>query len=336
MKYIPELTGLRALAALMVFAGHASKDGLLPEFLGISYSMQGVFLFFVLSGYLLGQLYLNREFNTTSLKNYLSARAGRVFPLYLLIVIAAFIISNFIYNDFHYDFRDPVKFLLAIFFINTPHELWTVPIEVQFYACFILFWFFYSKEKKNLFILIALPFLILLPSIIFLKLYHRIPHVMPTYSLFFFTGVLFSILKSKGKLEIIKNKIPSLFSWLILLLFILNLSGIRKLMGVTDTHASHNIYSLVILAIFFVMVISKPDDFILLRLKPVIFIGEISYGFYLIHRPIMKIFLINDWPSSVIILSSFAATILISYILFKTLEVPSRKFITRKSDTIKV
>ena len=88
MKYIPELTGLRALAALMVFAGHASKDGLLPEFLGISYSMQGVFLFFVLSGFLITYLLLKEEeiTGTISIKDFYIRRVLRIWPLYFLII----------------------------------------------------------------------------------------------------------------------------------------------------------------------------------------------------------------------------------------------------------
>ena len=330
MKYIPELTGIRGLAALMVFVAHASKDRLIPEFLGISYGMQGVFLFFTLSGFLMGQLYLQRKLSKETLKIYLTARVARIFPLYLVILIASFLISNFIYNNFHYDFRDPLKFLLGLFFINTPYELWTVPIEVQFYGGFILFWYFYSKEKRNKLILILIPIFILIPSIAYFIIKHKIPHVMPSFSLFFFFGVLLSVLKVKGSLETIRNKVPAFVSWLILLLFIINLAGMRKLLGVSEIRPWQNTYSLVLLALFFILVITKPENFLGLRIKPMIFLGEISYSFYMIHRPIMKITGSYNWHPYMTLIVSLGVTIIIAYFLFRTIEVPARKFITRK------
>ncbi|HWY10488.1 MAG TPA: acyltransferase [Bacteroidia bacterium] len=146
---MPELTGLRGLAALMVFVSHLSKDGLIPAFFARYYSIQGVILFFMLSGFLMGQLYLDKQFTNKNLHGYIKARIARIFPLYFLILLTSFLISNYIYTGFYYDFRNQVKFITGLFFLGAPYELWTVPIEVQFYGCFILFWYFYAKEKRN-------------------------------------------------------------------------------------------------------------------------------------------------------------------------------------------
>ncbi len=326
MKYIPELTGLRGLAALMVFVAHASKDGLLPEFWKTNYGIQAVFLFFMLSGFLMGQLYLEKKLNSDTLKTYLTARVARIFPLYLVIIIASFFISNFIYADFRYDFRNPFNFVMGLFFIGAPKELWTVPIEVQFYFCFILFWYFYSKEKRNKFILIAIPIFTFLPAIAYILIRHQILHRMPTFSLFFFAGVLISILNNKGVFEIIKNKTPRVISTLLFLLVVINLVGMREVFGIVPV----SICSLIVLILFFILVTVKPADFFLLRIKPMLFMGEISYSFYMIHRPVMKFFLGFDWSPAFIVTASLFTTALMSYVLYKIIEVPARKFITKK------
>ena len=53
-QFIPALNGLRAIAALMVFACHASQNGLMPKVFEQARAGQlGVMLFFCLSGLLM-------------------------------------------------------------------------------------------------------------------------------------------------------------------------------------------------------------------------------------------------------------------------------------------
>ena len=81
--HIASLDGVRALAALLVFVGHAGLGDVVPGGFGVT-------LFFFLSGYLITTL-LRRELEQTggiSLRNFYLRRVYRIFPpLYLVLTL---------------------------------------------------------------------------------------------------------------------------------------------------------------------------------------------------------------------------------------------------------
>jgi peptidoglycan/LPS O-acetylase OafA/YrhL len=95
VNYIPALTGVRAMAAYLVFISHFCYvfDGSFPHiiqrFLGEFHI--GVSIFFVLSGFLITFRYYN-SFHLTAdwFKQYLKNRVARIYPMYFLLTIAAF------------------------------------------------------------------------------------------------------------------------------------------------------------------------------------------------------------------------------------------------------
>jgi peptidoglycan/LPS O-acetylase OafA/YrhL len=82
-KYIPELDGLRALSVLLVITAHMYAVG--PTW-AILAGHRGVVLFFVLSGYLITTLALREEAQrgTVSLLAFYVRRTCRILPLYYL------------------------------------------------------------------------------------------------------------------------------------------------------------------------------------------------------------------------------------------------------------
>jgi peptidoglycan/LPS O-acetylase OafA/YrhL len=92
--YFPALTGLRAVAAWMIFFYHTNpfaQDGLADRI--VSELHVGVTLFFVLSGFLIcvrygGQIELSRRW----LSNYVHRRFARIYPLYFLLTCLFFIV----------------------------------------------------------------------------------------------------------------------------------------------------------------------------------------------------------------------------------------------------
>ena len=76
MSYINSLTGLRGMAAFIVFISHCANQGMLPAIFSNGFGQIGVMLFFILSGFLMGHLYLDKEANSDSVKLYLLARAN--------------------------------------------------------------------------------------------------------------------------------------------------------------------------------------------------------------------------------------------------------------------
>jgi peptidoglycan/LPS O-acetylase OafA/YrhL len=99
-NYIPALTGVRALAAYLVFISHFEYvfDGNFPH--AVQRFLQefhmGVTIFFVLSGFLIAYRYYN-NFHLTKdwFKQYLKNRVARIYPMYLILTLGAFIYYYF-------------------------------------------------------------------------------------------------------------------------------------------------------------------------------------------------------------------------------------------------
>lgn len=329
MSFIPQLAGLRGLAALMVFVAHAGAEGFLPKFISNTYGKLGLICFFILSGYLIAQVYLYKPFNKQNARNYLVARLARIVPLFIFIIVVSFIISNYIHNEFHYDFKDKANVFLSLLFIHTPHEPWTIPVEVQFYVCFLLFWYLYYVKKIHIAILFLFPIIFLIPTFVFWMMYDRIPHVMCSFAIFFFIGILISFLHKHNHLEKRVTKIPTYISWLMLFAFAVVFPVLRKKFGIFDASWYSPIGIFIVTALF-ILIIIKQKDYKILSHSSLIFMSEISYGFYLIHRPIMKLFTNNFGTGPFIALLILISSIALAYVSFKLIEVPARKYIERK------
>jgi len=99
---VPSLTGVRALAALLVVATHAAytTGKYTHGFVGLVYSRMeiGVPIFFVLSGYLLFGPWVKAVAAGTaapSLKRYARNRVRRILPAYVVTVLAAYLVYHF-------------------------------------------------------------------------------------------------------------------------------------------------------------------------------------------------------------------------------------------------
>ncbi|MBX2808748.1 MAG: acyltransferase [Cellvibrionaceae bacterium] len=142
--YIPSLDGIRAVAVLLVFFAHTNFGHIVPGGLGVT-------IFFFLSGYLITTL-MRIEFEKTaglSLKKFYLRRVYRIFPpLYIVLLITlALSLSGLLYADLS------VKGVLAQFFHLTNYYLviygdqgllpgmavtWSLAVEEHFYLLFPL------------------------------------------------------------------------------------------------------------------------------------------------------------------------------------------------------
>jgi peptidoglycan/LPS O-acetylase OafA/YrhL len=162
-NHVDALLTLRGLACLVVVVHHCSppRDSILFKQWDWSWLLFGhgtvaVWIFFCLSGYLMGKaFYSNRyTFNRTGVLNFFRNRVLRIFPLYYFVV---FLMITLVYP---YILKsDQWKYLLHILtFTYDPfgsHHLppglffnvsiWSLSTEVQFY---ILVPFFYLISKK--------------------------------------------------------------------------------------------------------------------------------------------------------------------------------------------
>jgi peptidoglycan/LPS O-acetylase OafA/YrhL len=131
-----ELDGLRALAVLGVMYTHFVND---DSALGTL----GVYLFFVLSGYLISGILLrsrdlisaHKATRQSALKTFYIRRILRIFPVYYLFLFALWIAGSYEVREqiwWHATFTSNLLFALTPFTAVTAH-LWTLAVEEQFY-----------------------------------------------------------------------------------------------------------------------------------------------------------------------------------------------------------
>jgi peptidoglycan/LPS O-acetylase OafA/YrhL len=159
----PALTGIRAIAAFMIFFHHLRLN-LGPGFLvGLQLSLYwGVTLFFVLSGFLMAyRYYETSELSGKWLFNYFVNRFARIYPVYFLVLTAVvFLSGNFdtIFLVQNYTLTQ------NLFFIFKSHGTaiapsWSLTVEECFYLLAPLI--FLLCKKYNLYIPFIIIFLLL-------------------------------------------------------------------------------------------------------------------------------------------------------------------------------
>ncbi len=142
--HIPALDGLRGAAALLVVVSHFQTLGLSDDHIPHSGTF-GVMIFFVLSGFLMGHLYLFRPFDGAAVTHFMASRIARVIPLFYAVIIGSYIASNIFGSDFVYYLTtfDTLKHLL---FVGSKYVFWSIPPEVEFYVVFVGLWYVVARR----------------------------------------------------------------------------------------------------------------------------------------------------------------------------------------------
>jgi peptidoglycan/LPS O-acetylase OafA/YrhL len=126
-RRILQLDGLRAIAVLAVFAQHALKAPL----------WMGVDLFFVLSGFLITGILLDRKARGQSYFGYFYARrARRILPPYLLLMVVSSLLFGFGWAkhwEWYAFFATNIGDALGQSGHDSLNVLWSLAVEEQFY-----------------------------------------------------------------------------------------------------------------------------------------------------------------------------------------------------------
>jgi peptidoglycan/LPS O-acetylase OafA/YrhL len=161
-NHFKALTGVRAIAAIMIFVYHNRKywkDDIHPELFRFCNELNlGVQLFFVLSGFLIAKSYGSKPLQSlTHYRKYFVQRIVRIMPLYWLLLSLYYLDSGF--GNYHFSL--PHYLLLQGF--SSTHSLdaisqsWSLTVEMTFYAFAPLMFLLLEKHIKYLLLfLIAL------------------------------------------------------------------------------------------------------------------------------------------------------------------------------------
>lgn len=349
-KNIYPLTGVRALAALMVYLSHWAIPGVggsLATFSKAGYA--GVTFFFVLSGFIIGYTYLQSfesGLQRAKLGHYFLARIARVYPLYIstILVCYFFLIEN---QPSLWPFILGVQAwsgdLKVGFGVNAVS--WSVSVEFFLYLCapFLMFGFhglgLLASQRRILGT--ATVLLVVLAGIVAFFVVtgraaqgpelatsaHRWLYRNPGMRLFDFSvGLLAaaSFLRTGPRYQTLWAAI----GYASLAAIALMMANDALLYSAASLDAAY-----VVPFILLILSLAHAESSFLARVlgsRPFVVAGASSYAFYLIHFHVptlaKKAGLALPWPM-VDYVAKLAITFLVSYALHKVLEEPVRRLI---------
>jgi peptidoglycan/LPS O-acetylase OafA/YrhL len=334
-----ELDGLRGIAIIIVFLGHILHlDPQLSPGIG-SFAQVGVYLFFVLSAYLLTTITVNqfqKGFTPSILKNFFVRRAFRIFPMYyftLLLVYFSLTFRNMMFGGRDIDWLDHILFKYP------QGNFWVISVELEFYLLIPILAYFIVVPKARLgkcLPLIAFALLSLSLSKIMTHLFTfplNFPHLLPFLSIFLF-GVLIANIEYSFK--VVLSQIPKMF-WnltfyfgILCYLFLIPSIGIGFFSAEEIYSEYYSLIGAFASALVLISALNGSGHVVkFLKFTYLRYIGIISYSIYLLHILVMSYFagsLYTNFGISLTVLFVWTLVTLLSTLTYLLVE---RPFINR-------
>lgn len=337
---IEQITFSRFLAAIAIVVFHYGKNVFPFSLESISFIFEeaaiGVSYFFILSGFVMIIAYGQKKEISTFI--YFKNRFARIYPVYFLAIVILFIYKIIASNSI-----DTSGLILNIFLIqswipskalsfNTPG--WSLAVEFLFYA---LFPFLFNKlYRKYNYRKIAVPFILffIISQVVFhwgvnSEFYGGVPSNSHSFLYYFplmhlneflignLAGLLF-IDKFKGK-EINCD-------WLILIITFIIIILLKYDIGL---YFHNGLMAILFVPLIFALSINKGLIARFSNLKIMVFLGEISYGIYILQKPIFSfvrgtLIYLNIDNNLIKFYLPLFALIIISAISYRFIESPLR------------
>jgi len=317
-----KLGSMRFILAIIVLLYHITKFVFIGEF--------AVICFFMLSGYWITFMYENKYKKFKSLKVFYISRIWRLFPVFLLFNVIAFVLSYF-FNYPVFQIITSQTFLMQVLFwianflilgynIIKPPILgtaWSLDVELQFYLVYLALILLFKKSNYPV-LLISL----IISAIISIFYHHGMLQKTLIYYLFFFLiGILIYLkdLQFNKKLEITGT---------LLFLVILNINylfpGLRKI-TIGNHFTIYNIHLNEILPIFLIPLISNSLKNKSTKLDRTL--GDMSFVLYLCHWVLIIPYdyfieganMVNRTPFT---LGYIIVTLVMSYLIYEFYDKP--------------
>lgn len=294
---IEQLTFTRFIAAISIVIYHYGKGSFLFDNEMVSFIFQqaniGVSYFFILSGFVMIIAYHNNK--KIFFFDYIKNRFARVYPVYLLAILLTLFIYMFkglesidlFLNIVMLQAWVPGKALT----VNFPG--WSLSVELFFYISFpILFNYFYKNGyKKNVSFFIV--FFWVFSQLLFQILLKNNSLIVSPFSksdvyyspILHFNEFLIGNLAGLFFIEKLQNKRGN-YSFFIILLILLLIVLFKFPFGL-EYH--NGLLSILFVPLIFLVSLNKDKLNDILNRKALIFLGEISFGIYILQRPVWKL-----------------------------------------------
>jgi peptidoglycan/LPS O-acetylase OafA/YrhL len=334
LSYRADIDGLRAIAVLAVIASHLPEKFLPSGFLGVD-------VFFAISGFVVTASLLNQRRTQLShlYAGFLARRIKRLMPaLTLCVAVTSFVVlvtdpfprhsietglaalfgfGNIVLFFFELDYFSPSSIFNA--FTHT----WSLGVEEQFYVVFPMFtWLFYFRLQSDSFKPLAGAMVLggLLSVVMFAVLYddHQAAafFLMPARIWELGIGALVFLASRRTQTARVQRILRHLSPFALVMLIVCFFAPERY--AVPATLAAVGLTGLLLATD------DRSPAARLLTLRPVIYVGRISYSLYLWHWPIIAlgpIVLATTWRSSLVYV---VATAIAAVISFHWVEKPLR------------
>ncbi len=358
---IPSLTGIRAVAALLVIGTHAAytTGKYTHGYAGLLFSRMeiGVPIFFVLSGYLLFGPWVRAAGNGTSppsLARYAWHRIRRIMPAYVVAVLAAYLLYHFheagpnpghtwygllrnltltqIYTD-GYMFSHIHQGLT---------QMWSLAVEVSFYvvlpiiAYLVLAVLCRRRWKPQLALAGLAVFAMISPAwMVYVHTAQGLPDGarlwLPGYLAWFIGGMMLTVLAAMGVRCYWFVALP-----LVVVSYFIVSTPVAGEPTTSPTGLAQAVVKTIFYAVIATLVVAPPalgDNGWYERVlssRPMVWLGEISYEIFLVHLVIMELAMtqVLHWRvytgnAMVLFVVTLALTIPVAWLLHRLTRVRS-------------
>src|SRR6185503_2271632 len=340
---------LRALAALSVFYFHNHSGTLLVKYSGIPFlkvtdalgAIYAVPLFFLISGYCIhaSNIKYLKANRSLPLKEYYRRRFLRIYPPYFAALIFDIAVNYIVVKNYQLNLYDGIIHLFSLQGFTTPYfntinlVLWTISIELAFYAIYPVF--YYIRFKYNLNYALAFTFIISCLSISYfmLKGNYSVPERFCVFNLWF-SWCAGAYLADKKMLSTADFKRPVYVVLYLLIFFcLLYLTYIHSTLSLIQDQLDILVWTAPM-----IFLLSK-EDWLKRKqntwtIKILAAIGLSSYSLYLLHEPLiaLKNFLTHKYlPASFQLAGVGAGVLVIPVIAWYSYYYIEKPFIHKKS-----
>lgn len=343
LEYRPDIDGLRAVSVIAVILFHFNSDWLPGGFTGVD-------VFFVISGYLITGIIVSKlGQNTFEFSEFYVRRAKRILPASLFVVFIVVLAGLFISlpEDLVTLSESAIASVLSVANIYFPYYLdagyfspasdtlpllhmWSLGVEEQFYifwpAILVISYKFFGRQG-----VVAVSIIIAVASFLLSEYLLKTDPLLAYYSFpsrsgeLVIGGLLFMLLSRKA------FALPSWFSE------VLVLSGVSLLgcsfVFIEQSDGFPGLLSLIpVVGTVFIIAggYGKSTMSRLLAVRPLVFVGLISFSLYLWHWPVLAFYrYVFGEPTFSVFLIYVPLIIVLSYFSYRFVEMPGRKVVKR-------
>ncbi|GGG08825.1 acyltransferase [Dokdonia pacifica] len=346
------LTSLRFVFAYMVFSGHLgglflsyNEDFLTDtyaSYLSMSEGYLGVSFFFILSGFILSFKYKDAFLQKKiPFKKFILARIFRIYPLHILTFGVAFLLSYYgRLGDITFWLKSVANTLLVQSFIPAKEYFfsfngvsWSISNEMFFYTLFPLLLLAVALLRKYILLVLLIPILIIafVPST---DANHWVYYINPLFRVFdFILGILLFDMYTRYKEHAWIQKNATLLEVISIAFF--SMCYIFR-SGVSQDFRWSIYYWLPMAFLIFIFSFQRGIISHILSKKTLIWLGEISFAFYMIHQLVIQVLWIVNYKfrlfenGYLLIAVAFIISVLGSGILYRYFEKPLNIYLRKK------